>query len=343
MNSFDFLNDLINTPSPSGFEEKASELWVEYVKPFVQDIKIGTYGNTFATINAEAEKTVMICSHIDEVGMMVNYINDDGFIYFSEIGGIDNNILPAQEVLILGQKEHVVGVIGVKPIHLKEDEEGVPEIHDLYIDVGATSKEQVLEKINIGDPIIINSGCCKIMNNRIIGRGLDDRIGAWCVAEVLKKLSDKKLSVNVCGALTIQEENGCYGATMSAYEIKPDMAMAIDVSFCTDVPGISKEKHGDVSLGGGPILSTGSSIHKGLNESLIKVANNNRIDIQRVISPVYTGTDADGIFRNLGGIPTTVISIPNRYMHTPIEMVQMEDLNAIVDLVSAWCQEVERI
>jgi len=339
MNSLDFLEKLINTPSPSGFEERASELWREYVNPFVSNMDTCHYGNTFAFVNPESDKKIMLCSHIDEIGMMVNYINDEGFIYFSAIGGIDESILPATEVIICGKEEKVFGVIGSMPIHLKEDEEESIKIHNLYIDVGASSKEQVLEKVNIGDPIVANYGLTKLYNNRIVGRGLDDRIGAWCVAEILKKISDKNLPVGVCGALTVQEENGLYGATMSAHNVKPDIAIAIDVCFCTDVPGISKEQHGEVSLGGGPVLSVGSSIHKETTESIINTANNNRIEIQRVISPVYTGTDADAIFKSVGGIPTSVVSIPNRYMHTPVEMVQLEDLYAVIDLVAAWCQE----
>ena len=341
MESLEFLEKLINTHSPSGFEKEASELWSNYVRQFTDDIKECSYGNVFATLNPEGKKKIMLCSHIDEVGMMVNYINDDGFIYFSSIGGVDASILPAMEVVIRGKEKDVIGVVGSKPIHLSSEDDAEIKMHNLYIDIGATSREEVLKKVSVGDPIVVNRSFRFLLNNRIIGRGLDDRVGAWCVSQILKNLSNKRLDHQVCGVLTIQEENGLYGATMSSYRLKPDAAIAIDVTHAIDAPGLLKERYGEVILGGGPVLSVGSSIHRGITKSLIDVAEKSRIDIQKTITPCYTGTDADGIFTTAGGIPTTIISIPNRYMHTPVEMVQLEDLYSIIDLVVAWCQEVE--
>lgn len=340
--SLEFLEALSNTASPSGFEEPAIKIWDNYIKEsHIPEVNItkDTYGSSIAILYKNSGPKVMLSGHIDEVGMMVKYINDDGFIYISSIGGIDATILPTHRVTIFGNNGQVPGIIGRKPFHLMENDEATPEIYELQIDIGAKNKEEALELVSVGNPIVIDTKFHVLGNNRVVGRGLDDKVGAWCVAEALIRLSK---SENFKGTLfsvaSIQEENGCYGAKMSSYKINPDIAIAIDVIFATDNQDLSKERYGDINLGYGPVISIGSVSHKNISNSLIKIAKDNNIPIQLSAQPKWSGTDADFIFNSREGIRTGVVSIPNRYMHTPIEMVQLEDLDNTVELLVKWCE-----
>jgi endoglucanase len=221
-----FMEDLLNVASPSGFEEGAVKIWKEYLKDLI--IKEDTYGNCIALTNDENLETIMLCSHIDEVGFMVSYINDDGYIYVSTIGGVDPAIVSGQRVYIYGKNGPIPGVFGRLAIHmLNRNEEEMPEISDLYIDIGASSKEEAEKFVSIGNPVIFDIKCTKLIGNTITGKSLDDRLGAYCVAETLKNVKSKLYTV--CGVASIQEENGGYGAEMATFNVKPKMAIAIDV------------------------------------------------------------------------------------------------------------------
>jgi len=351
--SLDFLKRMLNTPSPSGFEEEASEIWRQYVGAYqLITVNKDTYGNSIAEmtpatnsehcISLPSTHTIMLCGHIDEVGMMIHYINDDGFIYVSQIGGFDALITLAQRVTIHNKNGHISGVIGRKPIHLADDDEEEVKLHTVFIDIGAKDKEDAMNMVSVGDPVTFDAPIRELANNRIAARGLDDRMGAWVVAETMRRLSERSLlKVTVVGVATVQEENGAYGAIMAAKRIKPSVAVAIDVTHATDVPDISKEEHGDCILGGGPVLSLGSISHKKVNALLETVAGENRIKIQKQISPRWSGTDADAIFTEAGGIPTALVSVPNRYMHTPTEMIQLDDLEDTVELLVRWCESID--
>jgi len=340
--SFDFLRDLLGTASPSGFEEEASSIWRSYLKDF--ELKVDTYGNSIATLRPgtpHVNNKIMLCGHIDEIGMMIHYINDEGFIYVSKIGGFDPLITLAQNIVIHNKNGPICGVIGRKPIHLMDEDEEEIKLHTIFIDIGAVDKEDALSMVSVGDPITFDSPFVELVNNKIVARGLDDRMGAWVVAETLKRLKERSLfKVPIVGVATVQEENGTYGGSMVAKSVNPSVAIAIDVTHATDVPNISKEKHGDCKLGGGPVLSIGSVSHKKVNSSLEKVAEENRIEIQKQISPRWSGTDADAIFSESGGIPTALVSVPNRNMHSPVEMINLLDLEASVDLLVKWCESI---
>ena len=342
--SFDFLQRLLNTSSPSGFEEGISQVWRNYLADFKPHGDV--YGNAIASFNDGGSPKILLCGHIDEVGFMVNYVNDEGFIYVSTIGGVDPYIMPAQRVTIYNERGPVSGVVGRKPIHLlDEDEDNDIKIHNVFVDIGASDKEEALSLVAIGDPITFNAGITKLANNRVAARGLDDGVGAWCIAEVLKKLKEDGMNGDPCRAAvravaTVQEENGFYGAHMGIKHMKPDLALAVDVAHSTDVPDISKEQWGDVKIGSGPVITVGSVVHKSVSNSLKKAADRCRISVQIQPEPQYTGTDADALFMEWGGIPTGIVGIPNRYMHSPVEVIQLTDLEDAVTLIVSWCKSV---
>lgn len=327
-----FLFKLLKTPSPSGFEEEALKVWKNYIPEdyIVNEIK---YGSIVATKN-KSGVNIGLFSHIDEIGLMVNYINDEGFIYVVKLGGWDNANLIGRKVCIHNENGNISGVIARKPIHLLEDdEEEVPELSELPIDIGALNAEDAKKIISIGDPITIIEEPSWLMNNRVVGRGLDDKAGCWIVGEVLQE----DYNSNVMGIISTQEELGCFGAgIVVSGNINLDMAIVIDVMFCSDTPGIDKEDVGDIRLGAGPIISLGPAVDKSMSKKLIQLAKENNIPYQLDVRADYTGTDADSIFTKKGGISTALVSIPNRYMHSPVEMVQFNDLENCVKLIKAF-------
>jgi endoglucanase len=341
--SKDFLFELLRTPSPSGFEEKAANVWKEYVNPFCWKVESGVYGNTVAYTNGIGRQfgpKVVLFGHIDEIGLMVNYINDDGFIYVAMIGGVDRANLIGRAVTIHTSDGPISGVIARKAAHLLEEDEcdTIPKLSKLPIDIGAISGEQAKELVSIGDPVTVDAEPQMLLNNRIVSRGLDDKVGAWVVAEVLREISYLQEQTFVVGVASVQEEIGLHGASMFASSPNPPgLAIAIDVMHASDIPDSDKETNGEIKLGDGPIISLGGPISKTMSRGLRDVAEANGIKYQLDIRPGYTGTDADGIFLKNGGIPTAVVSIPNRYMHSPVEMVQIEDLDGAVRLIKEWC------
>lgn len=341
--SLDFLKRLANSHGPSGFEEETAEIWRDYVRQFAA-VSSGVYGSVIGHINVGFPgPKIMLCGHIDEIGLMVKYINEDGFIYVTPIGGVDRANLIGRKYIIKG-KEEVTGVLARKAAHLlsEDDENEIPKYSELPIDIGARSKEEAQEYVSVGDAVVVDTEFQRLLNDRVVGKSLDDRVGAWVVAEVLRELNQiSSLRAQVLGVASIQEEIGGYGSIMTAESIKPHVALAIDLTHCTDVPDSSKEKHGDVHLGGGPVISWGSSVHKKVNLSLKKTAQEHGIPLQESADPYWTGTDADTIFIKNGGIPTGLVSVPNRYMHSPVEMVQLDDLSNTVKLIVEWCRTIK--
>lgn len=335
-----FLKNLLNAPSPSGFEEPAAEVWKNYVNSFMSSAcQTHSYGHVSVGFGMPRHQ-VGLFGHLDEIGLIVNYINDEGFIYVDKIGGVDRANLIGRRVTIHTENGPVEGVIARKAAHLLEDgeEDEVPELSKLPIDIGAASGDEAKDLVTVGDPITLVAEPCVLLNDRIVSRALDDKVGAWVVAEVLRELSLLTERPSVVGVATVQEELGFHGASMFASGNScPRMAIAIDVMHATDTPGLDKEKLGDIKLGGGPIISLGGPINKQISRELRNVADSHGIAYQLDIRQNYTGTDADGIFLKNGGIPTAVVSIPNRYMHSPVEMVQLSDLEDTVRLIKEWC------
>ncbi len=337
--SYNFFENLIALPSPSGFEENASKLFKNYVSRFCDEVKVDTMGNVIAVIKAakETDFNVMVSGHIDEIGLMVKYIDDRGFIYFSAIGGVDIRLLLGLRVVIHTEKGKIKGVIGQKPIHLMEaaEREKVSKIHELFVDIGAKDKKEALKYVSIGDCITVEWGLERLLNGLLVGRGFDDRMGAFCVAEMLREIAveRKKLSVNIVGVASVQEEIGLRGATVSAYSVNPKVGIAVDVGFATDFPSVDCKIVGESKLGGGPIISRGPNINPHIFDLLTKTAKKAKIPYQIEGAPRGTGTDANVMQLTKGGVATGLVSVPMRYMHTPVEVLAEKDLENTIKLL----------
>lgn len=338
-----FLKALINSFSPSGFEKEAAEIWKERAKRFTDKIRTDRHGNSIAILNEEGKPRVMFAGHIDEVGFMVKYIDDQGFLYFAPIGGIDLQIPQGQRVWIKTKRGKIPGVIGKKPIHLLEDEERkkVPKIEELWIDIGTEDKKEAEELVSYGDPIVLDYEFCELRNNKITGRGFDDRVGAFTVLEALGELKDLNIKPSLFSVATVQEEIGLRGAKTSAFGINPDIGIAVDVTFSTDSPGINKKKIGEISLGKGPVIARGPNINPKVFELLVNTAEKENIPYQIEGIPRGTGTDANVIQLTREGVAAGLVSIPNRYMHTPCEIVDTEDVENVIRLLSSFIKGLE--
>jgi endoglucanase len=341
--SLDFLKRFVDTPSPSGFERPAQEVWRDYVSGFADEVDWDVQGNSIGVVNKGGSPKVMLAGHCDEIGFMVNYVNDDGYIYFGMIGGVDPAIVPARKVAIQSKKGPVYGVIGRTAIHLqdKDDDKKVPKMHEMWIDIGAKNKKEALKRVSIGDPVVFDMGFWILNDQFAVARGFDDKMGAFAVAEALRILSkDKSLKAEVHGVASVQEEISFAGAYTSAFSIEPQVAIAVDVGNATDSPGVSKEKHGEIKLGKGPIIDRGSSVSPAVEAMLKKIADKNKIPWQASAAPRWTGTDADAIFTSRGGVACGLVSVPNRYMHTPVEVIHLGDLENCAKLMAAFSSAV---
>jgi len=342
--SFGFLKELMDSISPSGFEEEAMKIWKQRTKNFVDKVKTDVHGNSIGIINESGAPKVMLAGHIDEIGYMVRYINDEGYIYFSTIGGIDLHLVPGERVWIKTKKGKVLGVMGKKPIHLMEAEERkkVAKIEQLWIDIGVKDGKEAKSIVSTGDSAVPAVGFEVLNAENVIGRGFDDKAGAFVVSETLRLVSQNKPKASVYGVATVQEEIGLRGATTSAYGISPDVGIAIDVAFATDFPDIEKKKIGEIKIGGGPVIARGPNINPKIFDLLVKTAEKEKIPYQTEGLPRGTGTDANVIQLTKAGVATGLIGIPNRYMHTPVELVNLKDLENASKLIAAFILRLDK-
>jgi len=343
--SFAFLERLLDTPAPSGFEAPAARVWRAEARTFADRVEADVSGNSAAILNPDAAPRVMLAGHIDEIGIMVTHIDDEGFLYFDGIGGWDPQVLVGQRVRLLGREGPVPAVVGKKPIHLiKGDEkEKASKLEDLWLDVGAAGRDAVLARgLRVGDPGVIDSRLVRLGDDLIASRSIDNRIGAFVVLEALRLLHAERPAAQVAAVATSQEEIGYSGggARTSAYSIDPQVALVVDVTFATDSPGMEKKELGDHMLGGGPVLSRGSASHPLVFERLVAAAEREGIACTIAASPRYTSTDADAIYLSRRGVPSGIISVPNRYMHSPNEMISLKDLDATARLIAAFCRGI---
>jgi len=344
--AFDFLKKLTDTPSPSGFEEPVQKLIREELENIADEVRTDVHGNVISVINPGAELRVMLAGHADEIGFMVQHVTDTppkGYVYFSAIGGIDSAIVAGQRVVIHSAKGPVNGVVGRKPIHLMEkDERGKPEkLHNLWIDIGAKDEKDALKSVAIGDPITFDVGLRELKNNLLAARGFDDRIGAFVVVETMRRLKGKKLDVAVYGVSTVQEEIGLRGARTSAFGIDPHVGIAVDVGFASDYPSADRKRIGDVKVGKGPILNRGANINPVVGQMLTDIAKAKRVPYQMTGAPRATGTDANVMQISRAGAATALVSVPNRYMHTPVEIVSKTDVDNCSKLLAAFCRALK--
>jgi putative aminopeptidase FrvX len=344
--SLKFLQTLVNTPSPTGHEVRGQRVWLDYVKPFADETFSDAYGNCVAVLNKGGSPRIMLAAHADEIAMAVNYINEDGFIYVRKMGGIDPAISKAQRILIHTKKGPVKGVVGNVAPHLtkQEGEPKPPKIHDIFIDIGVSSRKEAEELVRIGDPITLVDEFELLRNDLAVARAFDNRIGTFAVAEALRLLKESKTKLNaeVCFVSNVQEEVGLLGARQIAYSLKPDIALVVDVTHATDYPTVNKAQHGDIKVGEGPALTHGGCNHPEVVARLESVAKTKKIPLQHEAMSATSGTDTDVIFWTRGGIASALISLPNRYMHSPVELVSLKDLEQIPELMVAFVQSVKK-
>ncbi len=334
-----FLEDLLITPSPTGYESGGVKVWKDYVSKFASEVVTDAYGSCAAKLNTSGDvATVMLEAHCDEIGMVVQHISDNGFIYVNKLGGSDSTIARAKKVFIHNKRGRVVGVTGNTAIHLQSVKNGggkQPAWKDIYVEIGVSSKEEALELVQVGDPITYASDLEFLNEDILTARAIDNRMGGYIIAEAMRKLSERKseLKVNVIALNSVQEEVGGYGAQMMSYRFMPDVALVTDVTHATDTPGIDQKEHGTVLMGGGPTIQHGGANHPKVVSFLEDVCEKAKIEIQHEATSVRTGTDTDSIFNQQTGIPSALISLPLRYMHSPVEVCSMEDVNAVINVM----------
>jgi endoglucanase len=344
--SLDFLRTLVNTPSPTGHEARGQRVWLDYITPYADETFSDAYGNCVAVLNKGGSPRLMLSGHADEIAMAVNYINDEGYLYVRKMGGVDAAITKAQRVLIYTRNGPVKGVVGnVAPHLMKQDKEPKPpKIEDLFIDIGAGSRDEAEKLVRIGDPITLTDQFDLLRNDLAVGRAFDNRIGTFAVAEAARLLreSKAKLEAEICAVSNVQEEVGLLGARQIAYSLKPDIALVVDVTHATDYPTVSKAQHGDVRVGKGPTVTHGGCNHPEVVARIEALAKAKKIPLQHEAMSSTSGTDTDAIFWTRGGIASALISLPNRYMHSPVEVVSLKDLELIPQLMAAFVQSLKK-
>lgn len=341
--SFAFLKRLLDAPGPSGFEQAPARLWREEAKAFAA-VDVDVAGNSFALLNPGGSPRVMLAGHADEIGVMVVHVDDEGFVHIGPIGGWDSQVLVGQRIVLAGRGGPVHGVIGKKPIHLlKADEKDkVSKITDLWVDIGAANKAEAQERVRVGDAGVIACQALDLPNGRLASRSIDNRIGAFVVLEALRRLAAAPPQASVVAVATTQEEISTTGggARTSAFHVEPQAAIVVDVTHATDFPGAEKKEQGDFKLGGGPALARGSAVSTVVFDQLVAAAEAEGIPFAIEAAPRYTSTDADAVYTSRQGVATGLVSVPCRYMHSPNEMVSVEDLDRTAALLAAWVRRL---
>ncbi|MBX6332528.1 MAG: M20/M25/M40 family metallo-hydrolase [Gemmatimonadaceae bacterium] len=341
--SIAFLKRLLDTPGPSGFESAPARLWREEARRFAE-VRGDVHGNSMATVNPHGGPTIMLAGHIDEIGVIVQHIDDEGYVYLGAIGGWDPQVFVGQRIRFLGARGEVIGIVGRKPIHVikQEDRDRAVKLSDLWVDIGASSRAQAEERLSVGDAGVIDSHTVEFPNGLIASRSIDNRIGAFIVLEALRRYAERPGAAKVVAAATTQEEISWRGggAGVSATSIGAQMAIVVDVTFATDHPGMDKKEHGDHRIGGGPVLTRGSIISPVVFRLIREAADDLKIPYTLQAAGRDTSTDADMIHVAREGIATALVSVPNRYMHSPNELVSLEDLDRTATLLAEACRRV---
>lgn len=340
-----FLDDLLATPSPSGFETAAQRVWIDYVSAFADDVTTDAYGNAVAVHEGDPDApTVALAGHADEIGFIVRDVLEEGFLRIAPVGGSDRTVSKGQHVTVHAD-EPVQGVVGQTAIHLRDPaDDEYQAIKEQFVDVGATDAEEAREHVSVGDPVTFSSGVEELVGSRIAARGIDNRTGVWVAAEALRRAVAADVDATVYAVSTVQEEVGLQGARMVGYDLASvDAFVAVDVTHATDNPDVDAEHRGPVELGSGPVVARGSANHPVLVDLARDAADDAGIDVQFQAAGTRTGTDADAFYTARGGVPSLTVSIPNRYMHTPVEVVDLEDLDRVADLLAAVADAAEDV
>lgn len=335
----DFLISILETPSPSGYEVPVQNLVRDYVGSFADEVRTDLHGNVIASCNPSADLRVMFAGHADQIGLLVTYIDENGFIYTNTIGGWDPQQLIGQRMTIYTDSGSVPAVIARKPIHLLDEAERkqVVKAKELWLDIGAKDRKEAQDAVAIGDPVTLQLGYQPMRNNLANSPGMDDKTGLWVCVEAGRRAKERGgLNVAVHVAATVQEEIGLRGATTSTYGVHPHVGIAVDVTHATDCPTIDKNQEGDVKIGGGPVVYRGANMNPVVVDHLRTAADKASIDLQWGAIGRGTGTDANAMQLARGGVATGLVSIPNRYMHSAVEVVSLDDLDACADLLAEF-------
>ena len=343
-----FLFNLLSAPSPTGFETEGQRVWVKYVKKYAQTVNNDAYGTAWATIKGKSVKSpiVMLEAHADEIGYIVKHIGKDGFLRLDRVGGSDAATGRGRRINLLGDKGPVKGIIGNTAIHLRKDSLGnekAPKIYELYVDIGASNPKEVAKLgLRVGHPAVYADDPEELTKGNIVSRALDNRIGGFIIARVLSELSKMKTKCpsTVHCVNSVQEEIGGHGATMITRRLMPDVAICLDVTHATDTPGIDHAIHGEVKMGGGPSVTHGTCNHPNVVKRILEVSKKLKIPIQHESSSRYSGTDTDNISYTGKGIPSALVSLPLRYMHSVVETVDLDDVEKVVSLLVGFVKSV---
>ncbi|HEX6594489.1 MAG TPA: M20/M25/M40 family metallo-hydrolase [Bacillota bacterium] len=330
--NWNFLFELLKTPSPSGQERGIQKKWFSYIQKFAHDVQTDDVGNVIGVLNPEADFKVLLAGHADEIALIINHVDKKGFLYFDKVGGINPKAAVGMKVTVIGRNKTVTGVIGVNAQHhggLKDDF----TLEDLFIDCGYQSKEEAEQHVQIGDLVVYKTEPEILEDRYIAGRGLDNRTGAFIVAEVMRQLEERGCQVGFYAASTVNEETNMGGAYFAASRIQPTMAIACDVTFATDYPGVNTKKYGDIKLENGPVLAKGAPIHLKINDLLERTAQQLKMNVQYELTPRLTGTDADRMRLTGRGVPVALVSLPLRYMHSPVETASFKDIEQEIQLL----------
>ncbi len=334
--SYEFLKAIQETPSPSGYEQPVQRVIRERMEPYADSIETDVHGSVIVALNPKGSPRVMLAGHCDQIGMMAKYIDDNGYIFFAQIGGIDPSVLPGSRVVVHSKHGPIDGVIGRKPVHvLKPEERGAKtELREMWVDIGAKNKKETKQVVTVGDPITFRLEMVHLGGDLVTSPAFDNKCGTFVVMETLRRCSIKKLKCALFAVSTVQEEVGLRGAKTSCYGIDPQVGIAVDVTHATDYPDIDKRVNGEIKIGAGPTIATGPNINPRLEARMVKAAKAKRIPHQIEAAPSGTPTDANAIQLTRAGVATGLISIPNRYMHTQVEIVSLSDLEAAVKLIA---------
>ncbi len=345
--SLEFLKELLTTPSPAGFESRGQKVWCDYARKFADEVHTDAYGNAIAVLNPGGNPKIMLDGHADEIGLMVKHIDENGFIYFQRVGGVDPALVRGKRVNIHTDKGIVRGVTGATAIHLSKKDKGepkAPKMHELFIDIGASGRKAAARKVAVGDPITFADDFEVLNGSVAVARAFDNRVGTWAVIEALRLAASKpqQLKCAIYACSSVQEELGLHGAAMSVANVRPDAAVAVDVTHATDTPGIDLKQHGEVKLGKGPTVSLGRENHPVVVQRLRSAAKKKKINLQIETFSLTGGTNALAIFSKQGGVPSAILSIPNRYMHTTVEMLDLKDLQRTAELLAGFCLDLKK-
>ena len=333
----EFLEALLETAAPSGYETAGQRAWIDYVSEFADEIRTDDYGNAVAVLEGDGDTDVALAGHGDEIGFIVRDITSDGFVRIGRIGGSDSTVSRGQHVTIHTEEGTVGGVVGQTAIHLREpDGDEVPDVSEQHVDIGAEDGEEAAQFVDRGDPITFDQTISELANGLVSARGMDNRIGIWAAAEGLRRAAERVTDATVYAVSTVQEELGVQGAKMVGFDLDPDAAIAIDVTHATDQPDSPGKKSSGVALGDGPVVARGSANHPALVDAVRETANAEDIDVQLQATGIRTGTDADAFYTSRGGIPSLNVGLPNRYMHTPVEVIDTADLDVLADLLAGF-------